>query len=498
MPKNVRYSLGPLGRLLIIIGVIILLPILVGLYYSEWWYRGNICYLGYIIPSILAIGIGSILEWKFEVKELNLVQGLFLTGFAWIVISLFCSLPFIMIQDMTILNAYFEAVSGFTTTGITMITNLDPLPHSLLFFRALIQWIGGLGIITFFIYIGMKGISEHILYRGESHKIKSSRPVPNLMKTIKYYWLIYGGFTAALIILLWLQGTTLFDAISHGFTTLSTGGFSPHNESISYFGMHPEQFPNYKLIEYTITIFMILGGTNFVIHYRVLRGKIRNLWNNIEMKMWWGILGLSTFLIMFEVYQTGAFESLESLFRKTIFQVTSVATTTGFETEWIGPVQSGYFKALAKQIFLMLMVIGGCVSSTGGGIKVRRVGIMLKGIWNRVKRSSRPKEMMTPLMIDGEKVGRTELERVFIIFVSWVFLLLIGGFITAIFSNYGPLQSFSGMFSALGNIGPSYLTVSEMASLNPIVKILYTFAMLIGRLEILPIFILLNLEVWKT
>ncbi len=491
IPKNLRHSLEPLGRLLIIIGVVLLIPNLVAVYYSEWIYNESIIYFGYLFPAILSIGLGVLLSRKFDTKGLNLVQGLFLTGLAWIIISFFCSIPFFMITEMGIVNSYFEAVSGFTTTGITMFTNLTPLPKSLIFLRSFIQWIGGLGIITFFLFIGRKGISEHIMFRGESHKIKSSSPVPNVTRTIKYLWMIYAGFTAALIFLLWLEGTSVFDAFNHAFTTLSTGGFSPHNASIEYYKING--FANYKLIEYTIAAFMFLGGTNFVVHFRVLKGKIRTLWNNMEMKMWWGIIGITTFLIMWEA---GLFDkAIEPLFRKTIFQVLSVGTTTGYQTQYIG---GPYFGALAKQIFLVLMVIGGCVSSTGGGIKVRRVGIMIKGIWNRIKQASRPKEMLTPLVIDGEKVENRELERVFVIFAAWIFLLVIGGMLTALLSSYGPFACFSGMFSALGNIGPSFLSVEQVVGLNPIVKIFYIFGMLVGRLEILPIFILLNKEVWAS
>ncbi len=491
LPRNLEYSLGALGRLLVIIGVVLLIPNLVALYYSEWVYEGSIVYFGYIFPAILSIALGFILNKKFEMRTLNLVQGLFLTGLAWIIISFFCSIPFIMITKMSLINSYFEAVSGFTTTGITMITNLDPLPKSLIFWRSFIQWVGGLGIITFFLFIGRKGISEHILFQGESHKIKTSKPVPNVGRTIRYLWIIYAGFTAVLIFLLWLEGVSLFDGFTHAFSTISTGGFSPYNASIEYYRING--FAHFRLIEYTIVAFMLLGGTNFVVHFRVLKGKIQSLWNNMEMKMWWGIIGITTFLIMLEA---GLFDrAFEPLFRNSIFQVLSIATTTGFQTQYIG---GPYFGALAKQIFLILMVVGGCVSSTSGGIKVRRVGIILKGIWNRIKRASRPKEMLTPLVVDGEKVENTELERVFIIFATWIFLLVIGGMLTAALSSYDPFACFSGMFSALGNIGPSFLSVEQVVGLNSIVKVFYTFAMLVGRLEILPIFILLNREVWTS
>ncbi|MBS3815221.1 MAG: TrkH family potassium uptake protein [Hadesarchaea archaeon] len=466
-------------------------PVIVGLFYSEWFYLGCNIYLGYIIPALSAITLGLFLDRRFKDESLSLVQGLFLTGIAWILVSIFCAIPFILISKLNVVNAYFEAVSGFTTTGITMFTNLSDLPRSLIFFRSLIQWIGGLGILTFFLFIGQKGISEHIIYRGESHKIKSSRPVPNISKTIKYLWVIFTSFTIALIFLLWLEGTTFFNAITHGLTTLSTGGFSPHDASIGYYAAN--NFANYKLIEYTVIVFMFLGGTNFVVHYRVLRGKIESLWNNLEMKMWWGIIGLSTFLLMFE---SGIFTNqIEPLFRGTLFQVISIATTTGYETQFIG---GEFFGAAARQIFLILMAVGGCVSSTSGGMKVRRVGIMLKGVWNRVKRASRPKEMLTPLRVDGVKVTDRGLERIFIIFVTWIIVLIAGALLTLLLSDHNVISSFSGISSALGNIGPSFLSVTEVVSLNPAIKIFYTFAMLIGRLEILPIFILLNKEVWKS
>ncbi len=496
VPKNLRNSVGPLGRLLMVIGAVLIVPVLVGLYFSEWAYKGFNIYLGYLIPAVSALVVGFILDRKFESTDLTLVQGLILTGFAWIVISFFCSIPFLLIMDMGVVNAYFEAVSGFTTTGITMITNLNPtvpIPKSLIFWRSLIQWIGGLGIITFFLFIGRKGISEHILFRGESHKIKASKPVPNVMRTIKYLWVIFTGFTVVLMTLLWLEGLSPFDAVTHALTTLSTGGFSPYNASIEYFRIHQTIYPHFRLIEYTIVIFMIIGGTNFVVHYQALKGRIQSLWDNMEVKMWWAILGISTFLIMWE---TGIFENqIEPLFRNTIFQVVSVATTTGFQTEFIG--NKALFGPFARQLFLVLMVIGGCVSSTGGGIKVRRVGIMLKGIWNRIKRASRPREMLTPLKVDGDRVEDSDLERVFIIFITWIFILVIGGFLTALLSGHEPLTSFSGIFSALGNIGPSYFSVAEMAALSPLIKIFYIFAMLVGRLEILPIFVLFNREVWK-
>lgn len=488
--KNLSSSLGQLGKLLIMIGILLLVPILVAIYYSEWMYNSTNIYLGYLVPAFLSISTGYYLETKFKIRDLNLIQGLLLTGLAWIILSIFGSIPFILIADMSVINAYFETVSGFTTTGITMITNINSLPKSTIFWRSIIQWIGGLGIITFFLFIGGKGISEHSLFRGESHKIKSSQPVPNIARTIKILWIIYGSFTVLMALLLWIQGISLFDGLTHAFTALSTGGFSPHDASIGFY--RENGFANFKLIEYTITFFMFLGGTNFVIHYRFFKGEISSLWDNLEMKLWWIIISGSTALIMFEAYNPGV--NLESLFRNTIFQVVSIGTTTGYETQWIG---SNYFPAIGKQIFLILMVIGGCVNSTGGGIKVKRLGIMIKGSWNRIKRFSRPRRMLSPLMIDGEQVNENQLERVFVIFTIWIFLLVIGGFVTALLSNHNPFQSFSGMFSALGNIGPSFMTVSEVVNLNPVVKILYIFGMLVGRLEVIPIFVLFNKEIWR-
>ena len=490
--KNLKSSFGHLGSLLMMIGGILLIPILVSFYYSEWSYLGTNIYLSYFLASFFSFVVGFVLKRRFREEDINLIQGLFLTGFSWIVISVFGAIPFVLISDLSFVDAYFETVSGFTTTGITMFTDIEVLPRSLIFWRSLIQWIGGLGIITFFLFVGSRGVSEHSLFRGESHKIKSQQPVPNISRTIKILWIIYGGFTFIMIFLLWSQGVSFFDSVAHSFTALSTGGFSPYDGSIGYYAS--QGFRNYKVIEYIVIFFMFLGGTNFVVHYQVFRGKIRSLWDNMEMRLWWLIILVSTVMVMFDAFMSGAAKSVEVLFRRSLFQVISIGTTTGFETEWIG---GEFFSAASRQVFLILMVIGGCVNSTGGGFKVKRFGIIIKGSWNRIKRFSRPKRMLTPLMVDGGEFEDSQLMRVFVIFSIWIIILVIGGLVTALLSDYTAVQSFSGIFSALGNIGPSYMTVAEVSNLNPIIKIFYVFAMLVGRLEVLPIIILLNREVWR-
>ncbi len=487
--KDMKCSFEHLGDILIIFGLILIIPVFIALIYSETTYNKTIIYLGYLFPSFLSIITGTFLKTKFEAGEINLVQGLFLTAISWIIISFFGSLPFVLLTDLSILNAYFESVSGFTTTGMTMLTEISSLPKSLIFWRSMTQWVGGLGIITFFLFIGGRGISEHSLFRGETHGAFSERPVPNMKKTIKIFWAIYCAFTFSMAILLWLEGTTFFDGITHAFTTLSTGGFSPYDSSIEFYRI--SGFENYRLIEYTTTFFMLLGGTSFVIHYRLLNREINSLWDTLQAKSWLILLIVSVFIIFINI---GGYQEIEATFRNTVFQVVSIATTTGYQTQYIG---SSYFPATAKQIFLILMIIGGCTNSTGGGIKVKRLALMIKGIFNRIKRISRPKRMLTPLIVDGNKVEEKQLERIFVVFTTWMLLLVIGGMITSFFSTHDPYSSFSGMFSAIGNIGPSFLSVQELINLNPVIKIFYMFGMLLGRLEIIPVLVLFNKEIWK-
>ncbi len=271
-------------------------------------------------------------------------------------------------------DSFFESVSGFTTTGITVFSGLNNMPHSILLWRSLIQWMGGLGILTFFLFVTFRseGGVWH-LFTAESHKINSSRPVPNIFKTVKILWLIYSVLTLLEVLILMALGLSFFDAINHSLTTLSTGGFSNYDQSVGYFNSHGYIYAN--AIEYTITFFMLLGGMNFLMHFHILKGQFKDVYADTETQRYIGIICITTLLIVVSIIigSTEGFVSIETAFRKTLFQVVSVITTTGFGTEDIG---SSFFTSLAKQLFLVLMFIGGCIGSTSGGIKVLRITVL--------------------------------------------------------------------------------------------------------------------------
>ena len=495
--NTVKVVLGSLGPLLIVLGGFLILPLLMVIYESGL--TGNVqLLLAFLIPILLSTVIGLILQRSFKTNTINNTNAMLICALGWLVFSAIGALPYVIAINSSFIDGFFEAMSGFTTTGITMYTGLDNMPQSIIFWRALTQWIGGLGILTFFLSISSRGVGAHLLFGAESHKISMGRPVPGLANTLAILWGIYTAFTIAILLGLYVSGMSLFDSVCHSFTALSTGGFSPHDASIEYYQI--TGFKHYIWIEYILILGMLLGGTNFLIHYRVLKGQPKALFDNKEMRYWWGFIGIFILIILIEksFIITPEFQkdlkAFEENFRTTAFQVVSIITTTGFGTRDIG---SSHFGFAAKQLFLVMMVIGGCVGSTGGGIKVLRIGILLQVIRREVFRLSTPPRTISAVLIDGKQVDNNEISRVSGLFFTWIIFLVIGGLCTALLSEYNAIQSFSGMFSALGNIGPCYIPYQEMGKLNPLIKIVYIIGMLAGRLEILPVLLLFSRKAWR-
>ncbi len=483
-----------LGLLLWVSGLIMIVPIAMHAYFAIRGFT-EVPIHTFILPALLSIGGGAWLKRDYESPPIDDRQAMMLCALGWIVVSAFGALPFCLGIKMSFIDAYFETVSGFTTTGITMLGGLDKLPFSILFWRAFIQWLGGLGILTFFLAVLYTGGSAHRLFSAESHKVFSKRPAPSIFRTLRILWLIYAAYTVIITLLLVLQGMSLFDSACHSMTALSTGGYSPHDLSIAYYSTHPEQFPYYIWMEYTLILGMVLGGMNFFVHFRLISEGISALWDNLEMKLFWFIVVGSTALIFFERLLKPTELDLHTLFRASLFQVTSILTTTGFGTEDIAA--NGLYPAASRQILLLLMVIGGCVGSTGGGIKVLRVGVLCKMLHRQVKRLIWGHRAVHPVVVDGEPIPDEELHRISALFFAWMGLLTIGSLVSALLSPHSAFASASGMFSALGNIGPCFIPTPDMALLHPLIKIVYTFGMLAGRLEILPLLLLFSPSTWK-
>lgn len=493
------------GGLLEILGLVLLLPLVVVMVY--WGQNGDgwVTVTAFVVTAMISFSLGLVLRSKFRKVKLDTTGAMLMCALGWLFASAIGALPFIIAIGSNCLDACFEAMSGFTTTGITVLSGLDDLPRSILFWRALTQWLGGIGILSFFLMVIFQSGGAHHMFGAESHKISSVRPAPGLFHTLRILWAIYATFTVFAAAILTLEKMPVFDAVCHALTALSTGGFSPHDSSIEFYRISGH--PNYRLIEYTITFFMMLGGINFLVHYRVLTRDFRALWDNTEIRYWWRLIaGFTIIIIIDHLYKSGVFDALfregtpinlsefERSFRHSLFQVMSILTTTGFGTKDIG---SDFFGALSKQLFLAMMVIGGCVGSTGGGFKVLRVAILNRLILRELLKLRISGNASTGVVIDGKIVPEDEVDRVAALFFAWMALLLVGGGITAICSSLGPWESFSGMFSAMGNIGPCYISVPDMIKIHPVVKLTYIFGMLAGRLEILPVLLLFSRKAWK-
>lgn len=500
--QTINVVFNVLGSLLVILGVFLLLPILVVVVSGEFR-NGSSTLIAFLISSLVAFASGLSLRALFKPGSLGVVQSMLVCSLGWIGFSMLGALPFVLILKTSYLNGFFEAMSGFTTTGITMFTGLEYMPKSLLFWRSLTQWVGGLGILTFFLAVTYRGDGAHMLFGAESQKIGMQRPVPGLANTLKILWGIYTGFTLLIMIGLSLAGMPLFDSLCHGFTCVATAGFSPHDASIGYYALNG--FVHYRWIEYILIIGMFLGGTNFLIHYRILNRDWKAVFDTQEMRLWWIFIVMFTSLILIErlcridlpvlePYASGFWYLIEANVRSVLFQVVAIITTTGYATQDIG---GAFFGHVARQLFLVMMVIGGCMGSTGGGLKVLRVRILLQAIKREVFRIRSPRRAVSRILIDGELIDTNEIMRASGLFFAWVLLLIIGGGVTAFFSDLGAYESLSGMFSALGNIGPCYISTPVMGQLNSIIKLVYIFGMLAGRLEILPVLLLFSGRAWR-
>lgn len=478
-----------ISLLVITMGIILLLPLAASFYYGE--IGSEVAFGLPSLASFAAGGAGYAITRRSHVK-LDIASSMLLCFFGWLAASLVGAAPYMLALDKGFIDALFESASGFTTTGATVLTGLESMPKGILVWRCLTQWVGGIGILMFFLLITYKSESDlwH-LFDAESHKTRYSRPVPNVYSTVRILWTIYVGLTVALAMILPLFGVSAFDSILHSLTTIATGGFSPYDQSVNQFSMI--EGVDFKAVEYIITFFMFISGINFLLHYKLFASGEGEYAKNHEFNLYAVMIALFTLVIFIEsafvVRPAGA--GVEEIFRKALFQVVSLITSTGFSTEYIG---SSYFGYGAKQLFLVLMLVGGCVGSTSGGLKVVRLAILGKLFTREIKKIAMPRGAVLPVTIDKLPVGADEIFRVSAILFGWIGMIFAGSLLTSFFSDLNMVESISGMLSAVSNMGPMYFGVEKMASLSPVIKLTYILGMISGRLEILPIFILVSMK----
>lgn len=470
-----------LGFLQVFLAAAMILPIPFSLYYgeSDW--------IALLISSLITalIGFVAFKSTKFD-RDLRPKEGFAIVTLGWIFFSIFGSLPFIISGYIpSITDAFFETMSGFTTTGASILNDIEALPHGILFWRSLTHWIGGMGIIVLSIAIlPFLGIGGMQLFKAEVPGPVADKLTPRITETAKILWGVYVLFSAIETGLLMLGGMNLFEALCHTFGTMATGGYSTKNASIGAY--------HSAYIDSIIILFMIIAGTNFSIHYRFLKGDFKSYFKNQEFLFFISIIGVVTLLIGLDTF-FNKYDSIGETLQKTLFQVVSILTTTGYSTadfeQW----------ASSSQILLFLMMfIGGCAGSTGGGIKVMRIYILMKFVFSEIVRLIHPHAVVS-VRLGNTVVPRDVLTNVMGFFILFVFLFIIGTFAMSAM-GLDIVTAFGAVAATLGNIGPGLGSVGptdNYANIPAIGKWLLSFFMLAGRLEVFTVIILFSPSFWK-
>lgn len=475
--------LSNIGRLVLIIGVAMLTCIPWSLVDHEDVTLG----IAQAAGLTIIIGLFLVLYYSRNVN-MNFKEGLALVSLGWMVASFFGSLPYLFTGYLpSFADAWFETVSGFTTTGSSVVKDVEVWPRGLLFWRSLTQWLGGMGIIALFVAIitGM-GVRANQLFKAEVPGPLSDKISPRIRETAKSLWKAYVLISLACAVVLFFLGMDLFDSLCHTFTTMATGGFSTKNSSIGYYAR--------PLIQWTIILFMFIAGTNFSLHIMAF-GKHNPMvyLRNAEFKLYSGIMIVSTLLVMLSLTGNGSIMGWEEKIRTACFQVVSIMTTTGFAT-----ADYGIWPPLAGAVIFLLMFTGGCAGSTGGNIKPGRYLIILHRSVIELKKMIHPKAVF-PLRFGGRILNEPLLINVLQFFFLYIMLMALG---TIIMASLGMdiLSSLTASATCLGNIGPGFGTIGptqNFAAIPDIGKYVLSILMLVGRLEIYPILILFLPEYWR-
>jgi len=469
---NKKVIFNILGMLLIIEGVFLFISAVIAVIYNEY------DILALFSSSAICLFLGGIAWFSTRLANKNIGkrEGYIIVSLVWVIFSLFGALPFLIsgaIPSYT--NAFFETMSGFTTTGASILNDIEAMPHGLLFWRSLTQWIGGMGMIVLSLAIlPIFGFGGMQLFFAEVPGPTPDKLHPRVKETARRLWIIYILFTFAESVFLKLGGMTWFDAVNHSFTTMATGGFSTKQESIAYF--------NSPFIHYVITAFMILAGTNFTLSYYAFHFKFRKVFNNEEFRYYIG------FILIFTIIITGSLWffyglNFEKAFRDSLFQVVSIMTTTGYVT-----ADYLLWAPFVPVIILVLMFIGGSAGSTAGSIKVIRITLLLKNSWLELKRIIHPNAVI-PVRINNKSVPADIISNVLAFVVIYISSM-----------GYDLDTSISAVATSIGNIGPGLGRVGPVENYShlPVLgKWFLSFLMMIGRLEIFTVLIILSPAFWR-
>ncbi len=477
---NYRMTVFIIGKMLGVESALLLIPALVAFIYKE---KSGVTFL--IVSAVLCLIFLLFGRKAPENKRIYGKEGLVIVGSAWILWSLFGAMPFFIsgtIPDY--LDAFFETVSGFTTTGSTILVDIEALPRGMQFWRCLTHWIGGMGVLVFVMMLtSLDDDNSMHLMRAEVPGPEADKLVPKARRTARILYSMYFVLTAVEVVFLLFGGMDFYDALIHSFSTAGTGGFSNRNASVSFYDS--------AYIDGVITVFMILFGINFNLYFLIRMKNWKAALKNEEMHVYLGIILVSVAVISINVL--GMYENIVHAFRYASFQVGAVITTTGFYT-----ADYNLWPELSKTVLLSLMVVGACAGSTGGGIKVSRLLILLKSVRQEIKHMLHPKSV-TVVKINGKKINRDTVHNVYIYFICYI-LILMGSVLLVSIDNFDFATSFSAVLTTLNNVGPGISLagpVENFYEFSALAKIVFCLDMLVGRLEIFPYLLLLSPDLWR-
>ncbi len=477
----------PVIRVLGFLSIIIGLLMLTGLPFSILYESGDAISLVASAFAAILTGLPLLLLTRKGDKGIRKREGYLIVALGWLTMVTISMLPYLFSGVLSsVTDAFFETMSGMTTTGASVLTDIEATPKGILYWRSLTQWIGGMGIIVLTVAIfPLLGIGGIELFVAEAPGPTSDKLHPRIQETAKRLWLIYVALTALLTFILYFSGMTFYDAINHAFTTMATGGFSTKNASMAYFDV-----PH---IQYIITLFMFIAGTNYTVIYLGLNGKFKRVWESDEFRFYVILVVLLTILITISVMNHSG-NGLEKSFRDSIFQIVSLITTTGFVstdyTQWSPGL---------TMIFFILMFLGACAGSTSGGIKLVRHYVFFKNSILEFKRIVHPRAIV-PVKLNGSVVSGRIRTHIIIFLLLYLFFFVLGSIVLSIL-GLDFLTAIGATATSLGNVGPGIGDVGPVdnfAWLPANVKWVLSFLMLLGRLELFTILVLFSPYFWKS
>lgn len=476
---NHRMIFSIVGRLMVALAILLLLPFAVAIYFGE------VCAWAFAVTIGASLIGGTLLALVFRTRNhiIYAREGLAIVALVWVVVSLIGALPFYLSGEIpSYIDAFFETVSGFTTTGASILKNVEGLSKSLLFWRSFTHWIGGMGVLVFVMALipNLSDRSIHLM-RAEMPGPIVGKLVPRVKDTAKILYLIYIGMTLLEILMLWIGGMPLFDSVLHAFGTAGTGGFGIKSDSIA--GYTP-------YLQWVIAIFMLLFGVNFNLYYLFLIRRFKSALKSAELWLYLGIAAGSVAVITADIYPIC--KNFEEALRLSGFQVSSILTTTGYAT-----ADFNLWPDLSKAVLFLLMFCGGCSGSTAGGLKVSRLLLLFRMVRREIKRMLHPRSVTT-VQLEGKTVDDATISGVGTYFALYIFCIM-AVFLILSLEPFGMETNFSAAVSCFNNVGPGFAAVgpvSSYADFSVLSKITLSAAMLLGRLEIYPLLIAVLPPVW--